>query len=134
MNTPPYGAIAAAAVALAGLVLLVLGGTATVRVPTAWYRYGSGVALAALVAWAFSGGTLSGPDESTPLGKVVSIGLELMVFTPFLLVVELGGTGYLGFKGRLRYVGLALMLLGVVALAATLVGLFWIRLKEGAWH
>ncbi len=67
-------------------------------------------------------------------GKVVLIGLSLMMFTPFLLLIEAGATGALGFKGRWRYVGLTLLILVVITLAASLVYLFLLRMRQGAWR
>jgi len=77
---------------------------------------------------------MSGPDESTALGKLVSIGFVLMAVSPALLLVEAGATGYLGFKTRFRYVFLGLLILAVIAAVVGLAALFLVRLRQGAWQ
>ena len=130
MNSPPYGAFAAQGVAFVTLVFLIIVATRGVRIPTGWFRYVFFVTLGAIAAFLLSGGSFSYTEEPTLLSEVLSLVLYFMGVTPLILVLEAGITGYLGFKGRWRYVGLALLILGATVTVTGIALSAWVHLKH----
>ncbi len=128
--------VAAAVIALALAVLLVWRSPAiTPRVYQFGFFLGLGTLAAILVSsrLRFIGGSSSGGGEmmirlgTSTFAKTAVVPFFLMAMTPYIILMEVGITGYRGFSSFVRYVSLGVAFLGAIALLAGLLIPWFLR-------
>ena len=119
MLNSEYASMSSGIVAFLEAACLAVCATGRVRVRAIWYKIGCAMALVAFAIFVGSG------HSEADLGEVVSrwpamiailVGI-LLPFAPFLLLVDAGAAGYLGFGSPFRYVALGLGILGFIGLS-----------------
>jgi hypothetical protein len=108
-----------AAVALVALALAVLLIWRNAAITPGVYRFGFFLGLATLAVWLiFPGQMLISLGQSSLKRRVALPVVTTIFMTPSIVLVETGIAGYRGFASFMRYVSVAVAILGLISLAA----------------
>jgi archaellum biogenesis protein FlaJ (TadC family) len=116
-----------AVMAFVAVVLLVVLILRSPMIPTAVYKFGFFLGLAALAVFLFwrpGGPDMEWMEIGLGRGRIAyaSAGLlALIPLSPFVVLIETGIAGYRGFSSFVRYAALSLTVLGLAGLVASLV-------------